>query len=86
MILDAVVTVVNGSRFFDLYVPQLGIEARIQVLEVLPAIEALWNPQARCSPTLGRASQSVVLTTVLEHQSGTLYATERLLQSGYFQG
>ena len=59
MILDAVVTVVNGSRFFDLYVPQLGIEARIQVLEVLPAVEALWEPQARCAPTLGCKSQFV---------------------------
>ena len=39
----AVVTIVNGSRFFDIYIPSLGLEARININEILPPVEAAWD-------------------------------------------
>lgn len=46
-VLESIVTVVNGSKFFDIYIPTLGIEARIQVNEMLPAVAAVWNREGR---------------------------------------
>ena len=43
----AVVTVVNGSRFFDIYIPALGMEARIQVNEITPSVDASWDSESR---------------------------------------
>lgn len=43
----AVVTIVNGSRFFDVYIPSLGLEARINTSEIVPAVEARWNADLR---------------------------------------
>ena len=44
---NAIVTIVNGSRFFDIYIPSLGLEARININEILPAVEATWNTDLR---------------------------------------
>lgn len=44
---SAIVTTVNGSRFFDMYIPSLGLEARINVIEVLPTVDASWNAEQR---------------------------------------
>ena len=45
----AVVTNVNGSRFFDLYIPSLGLEARINTNEIVPAVDATWDANLRCA-------------------------------------
>lgn len=41
------VTLVNGSRFFDLYIPSLGLESRININEILPPVDASWDPSVR---------------------------------------
>ena len=43
----AVVTIVNGSRSFDMYIPSLGLEARINTAEIVPAVEAKWDADLR---------------------------------------
>ena len=46
---QAIVTGLNGQRFFDLYVPELGLELRIQSEDIQPApILTDWNKDARC--------------------------------------
>lgn len=47
MVHQAVVMVVNGSRFFDLYIPGLGMDMRIQVADMLPTLRTTWNAQER---------------------------------------
>ncbi len=43
----AIVTIVNGNRFFDIYIPTLGLEARINTNEIVPAVEARWDAASR---------------------------------------
>ncbi len=46
---QAIVTGLNGARFFDLYVPELGLELRIQCEDIQPApVLTDWNKDARC--------------------------------------
>ena len=48
---QAIVTGLNGARFFDLYVPELGLELRIQSEDIQPApMLADWNKDARYAP------------------------------------
>jgi hypothetical protein len=50
VVAQAVVTGLNGARFFDLYVSELGLELRIQCEEIQPApILTDWNKEARCA-------------------------------------
>lgn len=43
----ATVMAVNGNRFFDVYIPALGIEHRLQVADSRPAVRGLWDPASR---------------------------------------
>lgn len=53
MVTQAVVTGLNGPRFFDVYLPELGLELRIQSEEIQPApVLADWNKDARCELVL----------------------------------
>ena len=45
---EAIVISLNGNRFFDVYVPLLGLEARILVSEIKPTAESRWDPEQRC--------------------------------------
>lgn len=46
---QAIVTGLNGARFFDVYVPELGLELRIQCEDIQPApVLTDWNKDARC--------------------------------------
>jgi hypothetical protein len=52
VVAQAIVTGLNGARFFDLYVPELGLELRIQCEEIQPApVLTDWNKNARCALT-----------------------------------
>ncbi len=44
----ATIMAVNGSQFFDIYIPALGIEHRVQVADTRPAVRGLWDPAKRC--------------------------------------
>ena len=44
---EAIVISLNGNRFFDVYVPLLGLEARILVSEIKPTAEGRWDPDQR---------------------------------------
>ena len=47
---QAIVTGLNGARFFDVYVPELGLELRLQCEDIQPAPAlADWNKDARCA-------------------------------------
>jgi len=52
VVTQGIVTGLNGDRFFDLYVPELGLELRIQTVDIQPApVLNDWNKDARCDPT-----------------------------------
>ncbi len=52
IVTQGIVTGLNGDRFFDLYVPELGLELRIQTVDIQPApVLSDWNKDARCDPT-----------------------------------
>jgi hypothetical protein len=44
---EAVVTIVNGSKFFYLYVPTLGLEIQIMTANIVPAAVSIWDPNSR---------------------------------------
>ncbi len=51
LLAEAVITGLNGSRFLDVYVPEIGVELRINVNEIVPGpVRADWDPQAKCAP------------------------------------
>ena len=54
---NAVVMGLNGDRFLDVYVAELGTELRLHVADLVPGpVEASWNSVIRCVPTRpGRA-------------------------------
>ena len=43
-VLEAVVTLVNGRKFFDIYIPSIGAEERISVLEMKPQVFGDFKP------------------------------------------
>lgn len=51
LLLFAVVMAVGGSRFFDVYVPALGVDVRVHTNSVLKggdgALESQWDAQAK---------------------------------------
>jgi len=52
IVTQGIVTGLNGDRFFDMYVPELGLELRIQTVDIQPApVLSDWNKDARCDPT-----------------------------------
>lgn len=59
----ATVMAVNGNRFFDVYVPALGIEQRLQVPDARPALKGFWEAASRCVHTVYGAFH-VLRTTV----------------------
>ena len=53
MVAQGVVTSLNGQRFFHLYVPELGLELRIESEDIQPApVVTDWNKDARCALAL----------------------------------
>ena len=45
---EAVMLQLGGRRFMDLYVPEFGVEIRIQVEEMLPApVHGEWSPATK---------------------------------------
>ena len=59
VVAQAVVTGLNGARFFDLYVPELGLELRMQCEEIQPApVLTDWNKDARCALTSAHMTPS----------------------------
>ena len=46
---QAVVTIVNGSRFFWVYVPSLGLEVQITTATIVPAVTTAWDLDNRCA-------------------------------------
>ena len=45
---EAVMLQLGGPRFMDLYVPEFGVEVRIQVAEMLPApVHGEWSPATK---------------------------------------
>ena len=50
VVAQGIVTSLNGQRFFHLYVPELGLEVRIESEEIQPApVVTDWNKDARCA-------------------------------------
>ena len=50
MVAQGIVTSLNGQRFFHLYVPELGLELRIESEEIQPApMVTDWNKDGRCA-------------------------------------
>lgn len=47
VVAEAVLTILNGPKFFDLYVPTLGVESRIHIADILPASAATWDAEQR---------------------------------------
>ena len=48
VVAQGIVTSLNGQRFFHLYVPELGLELRIESEEIQPApVVTDWNKDAR---------------------------------------
>ena len=51
LLAQAVITGLNGSRFLDVYVPDIGVELRVNVDEIVPGpARADWDAQAKCAP------------------------------------
>lgn len=48
VVAQGIVTSLNGQRFFHLYVPELGLELRIESEDMQPApVVTDWNKDAR---------------------------------------
>lgn len=51
VVVNAVIMAVSGSRFFDVYVPQFGVDTRIQTSMMVPGpVNTHWNSASRCVP------------------------------------
>ena len=50
VVTQGIVTSLNGQRFFHLYVPELGLELRIETEDIQPApVVTDWHKDARCA-------------------------------------
>lgn len=49
LLCEGVVMGLNCSRFLDVYIPDIGIELRIQVEDIVPApVYGDWDDKAKC--------------------------------------
>ncbi len=54
---SAVVMGLNGDRFLDVYVAELGTELRLHTADLVPGpVEASWNSVTGCGLTLPKPS------------------------------
>jgi hypothetical protein len=50
LLAEAIVMALNGARFLDVYVHEVGLELRVQVDEIVPGpVAAKWDGQAKCA-------------------------------------
>jgi len=55
---EAMVTIVNGSRFFWVYVPTLGLEIQITTANIVPAVVTTWDVNERYLPSIEQSGWS----------------------------
>ena len=65
------VTSLAGSRFFDVYVPSLGLQCRLLTTDVVPPVTPTWDAAGKSVPT-----PPAMLSYIMEEG---MYAYKRLL-------